>query len=108
MIRGSAKNSRAVKDTPVIWANSLDSLLCAYRPQHEDIGFALRFLSPARDTAPGYVFVALKNGAVQHGPVIIDDLGRLLWFNKNRSVRDFRVQRYGDRPVLTWWEGVQE
>jgi hypothetical protein len=50
----------------------------------------------------------LKNGAGQHGQVIIDDLGRLVWFNKNRSVRDFRVQRYGDRPVLTWWEGVQE
>ena len=57
------------------------------------------------DTAPGYIFVALKEGAGEHGPMIIDDLGRLVWFGKYRSARDFKVQRYKGRPVLTWWEG---
>src|SRR5918994_1318940 len=57
------------------------------------------------DTAPGYVFVALKEGAGEHGPMIIDDQGQLVWFGKYRSARDFKMQYYQGRPVLTWWEG---
>src|SRR3712207_6062366 len=29
------------------------------------------------DTAPGYIFAALKEGAGEHGPMIIDDQGEL-------------------------------
>ena len=57
------------------------------------------------EPAPGYVFVALKEGAGEHGPMIIDDLGQLVWFGKYRSARDFKMQYYKGRPVLTWWEG---
>jgi hypothetical protein len=57
------------------------------------------------DTAPGYVFVALKEGAGEHGPMIIDDLGQLVWFGKDSSARDFKAQRYRGESVLTWWEG---
>src|SRR5215208_3982285 len=59
----------------------------------------------AQGTAPGYIFVALKEGVGQHGPMIIDGLGQLVWFSKYRSARDFKVQRYRGKPVLTWWEG---
>src|SRR5215217_2095941 len=52
------------------------------------------------DTAPGYLFVALKEGAGEHGPMIIDDLGQLVWFGKYRSARDFKMQYYQGRPVL--------
>src|SRR5215211_2974607 len=57
------------------------------------------------DTAPGYIFVALKEGAGEHGPMIIDDRGQLVWFGKYKSARDFKVQRYRGEPALTWWEG---
>ncbi|MDQ3182818.1 MAG: arylsulfotransferase family protein [Actinomycetota bacterium] len=57
------------------------------------------------DTAPGYIFVALKEGAGEHGPMIIDDSGQLVWFGKDRSARDFKMQYYRGRPMLTWWEG---
>ena len=57
------------------------------------------------DTAPGYIFAALKEGAGEHGPMIIDDQGELAWFGKYRSARDFKMQYYKGRPVLTWWEG---
>src|SRR5919112_4001684 len=60
----------------------------------------------APGTAPGYIFVALKEGAGEHGPMIVDDLGQLVWYSKYRSARDFKVQHYRGRPVLTWWEGV--
>ena len=56
-------------------------------------------------TAPGYVFVALKEGAGEHGPMIIDAQGELVWFSKHTTARDFKVQYYRGRPVLTWWEG---
>src|ERR687889_2511270 len=58
------------------------------------------------DAAPGYIFAALKEGAGEHGPMIIDDQGQLVWFGRYRSARDFKMQYYKGRPVLTWWEGV--
>src|SRR5215217_134807 len=60
----------------------------------------------ARDTAPGYVFVAIKEGAGENGPMILDDNGQIVWFGKHPRARDFKMQYYRGRPVLTWWEGV--
>jgi hypothetical protein len=57
------------------------------------------------DTAPGYIFAALKEGAGEHGPMIIDKQGQLVWYGKYRSARDFKMQYYQGKPVLTWWEG---
>ena len=57
------------------------------------------------DTAPGYIFAALKEGVGEHGPMIIDDQGQLVWFGKYTSARDFKMQCYQGKPVLTWWEG---
>jgi len=59
----------------------------------------------AHDTAPGYVFLAIKEGAGEHGPMIVDDQGQLVWYSKYTSARDLKVQRYQGKPVLTWWEG---
>jgi len=65
-------------------------------------------------TAPGYVFVAPKNGPGetgpgQRGPMILDDDGRPVWFrplpDEYVDAMDFKVQRYKGRPVLTWWQG---
>ncbi|MDQ5827158.1 MAG: arylsulfotransferase family protein, partial [Chloroflexota bacterium] len=84
------------------------------QPRHLQQGFRSRpELSPptievttqAHGTAPGYIFVAPKIGPGQDGPMIIDNLGRLVWFIKDRFPRDFKVQRYRGEPVLTWWEG---
>ena len=67
----------------------------------------VRVLTPARGTAPGYVFIAPKKNVAQAGPMIVDDRGRLVWFRplNTRGVTDFRVQTYRGRPVLTWWRG---
>lgn len=63
--------------------------------------------TPARDTAPGYIFVVPDRGPGQYGPMIFDDRGQPVWFHHSQQklVRDFRVQRYKGEPVLTWWEG---
>jgi hypothetical protein len=69
----------------------------------------------AHDTAPGYVFAAPKTGpryrgAVQNGPMILDDRGELVWFRPMRGegvrAMDFKVQRYRGEPVLTYYQGV--
>jgi hypothetical protein len=58
-------------------------------------------------TAPGYIFVAPKEGRGPHGPEILDDRGRPVWFHRLSYVAtDFRVQSYHGNPVLTWWQGV--
>src|SRR4051794_40368811 len=63
---------------------------------------------PASGRAAAPVLLAPKRGSGQSGPAILDDRGRLVWFHpvaKGTTANDFRVQRYGGRPVLTWWEG---
>jgi len=59
----------------------------------------------ARGRARGHVFVAPKLGRGQHGPMIVDDLGRPVWFREGLYALDFKVQEYKGEPVLTWWEG---
>jgi len=56
--------------------------------------------------APGYIFIAPKQSAIEKGPEIIDDQGQPVWFGPvPAQATDFRVQTYDDQPVLTWWEG---
>ncbi len=64
--------------------------------------------TPARGTAPGYVFLAPKMVVAQAGPMIMDNKGEVVWFHPlkfTKGVTDFRVQRYHGKPVLTWWRG---
>jgi hypothetical protein len=67
----------------------------------------VQIVKRARRTAPGYIFIAPKKDVVQAGPMILDNLGRVIWFEPldTHGVTDFRVQRYRGRPVLTWWHG---
>jgi hypothetical protein len=58
--------------------------------------------------APGDIFVAPQQGPVQNGPMLLDRSGNLVWFQpvpKNMLATDFRVQRLGTQPMLTWWQG---
>jgi hypothetical protein len=62
--------------------------------------------------APGLIFLGAKDlsagPAEQGGPLIVDDLGRPVWFKPlpaGEVASDVRVQRYEGRPVLTWWQG---
>jgi hypothetical protein len=65
--------------------------------------------TPARDTAPGYVFFAPKKDLPQSGPLIVDNWGEPIWFDPAAAgATDFRVQQYRGKPVLTWWEGHSE
>jgi arylsulfotransferase ASST len=68
----------------------------------------VRVRTPASGVAPGYVFLAAIPGPVHHGPMIVDDLGRLVWFRRlpdGQAAADLRVQTYRGKPVLTWWQG---
>jgi len=67
-------------------------------------------LTPARHTAPGYVFLAPKKDVDRAGPLILDDRGQVVWFDplETHGVTDFRVQTYRGRPVLTWWQGQSD
>jgi hypothetical protein len=62
-------------------------------------------------TAPGYVFVAPKqsDGRAAAGPAIVDDHGRVVWYQQvpaGEEATDFRTQTYRGHPVLTWWQGT--
>ena len=62
----------------------------------------------ASGAAPGYIFVAEKGPGQTGGPMIVDNLGRVIWYHQLAppvQATDFRVQRYRGKPVLTFWEG---
>jgi hypothetical protein len=68
----------------------------------------VKILTPAHDTAPGYIFIAPKMAVAQAGPLIMDNKGQVVWFHPlklTKGVTDFRVQQYHGKPVLTWWRG---
>ena len=77
----------------------------AFRSRPDLSPAAVEVTMRAQGISSGYILLALKEGAGEHGPMIVDDQGQLVWFGKYRSARDFRVQRYRGKPVLTWWEG---
>jgi hypothetical protein len=60
------------------------------------------------DPTLGDLFIAPDTGPGQHGPMIIDPGGQLLWFTPmplGTVAMDFREQTYEGHPVLTWWQG---
>ncbi len=74
-------------------------------------------IAPAhqQSAAPGYIFVAPKNGPdeqspAQDGAMILDNSGEIVWFKplqrEEQDVMDFKVQRYRGEDVLTYWEGT--
>lgn len=65
-------------------------------------------VTPARDTAPGFVFVtAAQLKGYESGPMIVDNSGELVWLAPQApgGTTNFQVQTYKGKPVLTWWEG---
>jgi hypothetical protein len=70
--------------------------------------------TPPKDTAPGLVFVAPKNGPdeshpSQDGCVILDNEGQPVWLHlladESLDVMNFKLQEYKGESVLTWWVG---
>jgi hypothetical protein len=58
--------------------------------------------------APKKVFGAKEVPGEQQGPMLVDDRGRVRWFQplpEGDDGYDFRVQKDRGRPVLTWWQG---
>ena len=76
-----------------------------------DLAAPLVTVSPRRQpTAPGLVFVSAKQkkDQKQNGPMIVDNAGRLVWFQPLAGIdaaTDFRAQTYQGKPVLTCWQG---
>ena len=58
--------------------------------------------------SPKKVFGAKEIPGEQQGPMLVDDKGRVRWFQPltgGEDAYDFRVSRYHGRPALTWWQG---
>jgi outer membrane protein assembly factor BamB len=64
------------------------------------------------ETKPRFIALApdnvIQNGTpYQQGLMLVDRLGRLVWFEPAAQGKpfDLKVQTYKGKPVLTWWEG---
>jgi hypothetical protein len=68
---------------------------------------SVEVVHPARDVAPGLLFIAPSSGPGDRGVMILDNAGRVVWFHSTspRTAMNFRAALYKGEPVLTWWEG---
>jgi Arylsulfotransferase (ASST) len=59
-------------------------------------------------SAPGYIFATPFLGPGQHGPMIFDSAGNLIWFHplpSGEEAADLRTQVFQEKNALTWWQG---
>lgn len=64
--------------------------------------------APTPDASPGKTFLAPKLGRGDGGPMILDERGRMVFFQKTpagQTATEFRAQNYQGQPVLTYWQG---
>ncbi|MGH2949063.1 MAG: arylsulfotransferase family protein, partial [Solirubrobacteraceae bacterium] len=94
---------------PVVEKPRGDGAIQRFRSEPELQVPAIEVTTRTRAASPGYVFLAPKRGQGKDGLAIVDTRGKLVWARglspEGQQAADFRVQRYGGRPVLTWWEG---
>src|SRR5215216_4896936 len=118
--RRAAKTAPATTTSPVQGSRSSSmgsEYVRSFRSRPDLHPPTIDVLSPPHNnssTAPGYIFVAPKNGPGEHspsqdGPLILDDRGEPVWFyplqDEQKDTMDFKVQYYQGEPVLTFWEG---
>src|SRR5829696_2522808 len=113
-LRESASKARTPKGgsvgTPRVWpaqngSSAASGRAWGFRSRPDLRPPAVVVNTRARGQARGHVFVAPKLGRGEHGPMIVDDMGRPVWFRNGLYALDFKVQEYKGEPVLTWWEG---
>ena len=100
-VTGHAESSESAQASPPAAAGLPD-----LRPPH------ITVLRRDPSLAPGQIFLGAKDLSArpgdQGGPLIVDDLGRPVWFKPlpaGAVASDVRVQSYEGKPVLTWWQG---
>jgi hypothetical protein len=113
-LRGRVREARTPEggpsSTPKVWpAQNVSSAPLGrawdFRSRPDLKPPAVAVTTRARGRAPGHVFIAPKVGRGEHGPMIVDDMGRPVWFREGLYALNFKVQHYRGEPVLTWWEG---
>jgi hypothetical protein len=60
--------------------------------------------------SPRYFLITADGPAGQHGPLILDQAGDVVWFSpvpSSGETTNLSVQTYRGKPVLTWWENTQ-
>ena len=68
-------------------------------------------IPPAHGSTPRFILLAPMNAVPasepQHGLMMLDRQGRLVWFAPASGGPRFNldVQSYGGKPALTWWQG---
>ena len=72
---------------------------------------AISIFQNSGSLADGFIFLGpqgLLPGVKVQGPEIIDNQGRIVWFQPTpgEMATDFRVQTYQGNPVLTWSQGI--
>jgi Arylsulfotransferase (ASST) len=65
---------------------------------------------PGEASAPGDIFATPYAGPAEHGAMIFESSGRLVWFhrppNPDWGIADLRLQSFEGEEDLVWWQGL--
>jgi Arylsulfotransferase (ASST) len=105
-----AHTSRAIQPVPLPVAPAGSNGLQHFQSRPDLLPPSITVSKNSAPGSEGDIFVAPQFGPSQNGPMILDPQGNLLWFlpfgvSRKLLITDFRVQRYADQPVLTWFQG---
>jgi Arylsulfotransferase (ASST) len=88
-----------------------DAVSYVSRPDLQPPRLALSELKQARQAGASsqgrYIFLTPQGRAAQSGALIVDRQGDTVWFRPappHGMAKNFSVQTYRGKPVLTWWE----
>ncbi len=109
---GSAEAARASSAAPAA-ASGASTTVQRFLTRPDLLPPAVRVtqLGAQPASAPRFILLtpinAVPASEPQQGLMMLDRLGRLVWFSpaSNGSPFNLNVQSYGGKPALTWWQG---
>ena len=106
----TASGGAAKAEAPTATSEAASPHVHTFRSRPDLSPPTVEVVTPARATAPGYVFIAPKEASEgQYGAMIADEQGRIVWFkpvdDEGNYAMDCKAQTYKGEPVLTFWEG---
>ncbi|HEX3801668.1 MAG TPA: arylsulfotransferase family protein [Solirubrobacteraceae bacterium] len=111
--RGSASRAATLRYLPASASAAVGGGVQRFRSRPDLLAPEVVIDTPAQARLSGVIVTESHAGPPQSGPLIVDQTGRIVWFNPlapspESPLRAFnvRVQQYHGQPVLCWFEGV--
>ncbi len=111
--RGSSSRAATLRYLPASVSAAVSDGVQRFQSRPDLLAPEVVIDTPAQAPLGGFTVTETHAGPPQSGPLIVDQTGRIVWFNPLAAnpaspLRAFNVsvQQYRGQPVLCWFQGV--